>query len=1419
MLKVPIKYQQGRSGNDSTEIKCPLGDTTVKEKLFVYEDGNDEQFLKLKKNFLNLVSTYQLWNEATNPGIFVYANFRRCLQGAGRDTWDDCVTEVDSISNGERSEDAFTVALELFTEKVLGEDALLNQKEYLKTTPKPTNMNVKDWVNRVKNINSYMGLMENDATNFTEKELVSEIITKNLPSQWRTHFKLQGLHKASNINDIMTKLQIIESEIPCTTGPKKTDTDPQTTPKTDGKGDGKGKSDNMCKLPGHKGHTWVDCYNNKNGSNFKGTALTLKDFDKDGKLIKKDGDGKKEHHMIEETICSLCYDYDTDEEFNNLESPSPTPEQPTKSSELLISLPTHAGSKKYKTYLCLIDSGTSSSLISKDIIADFPLATNAATEWKTQAGVFKTNGLVRIAKLCLPQFTIKRKIDASFHTFTKKPSDSYYAILGREFMQQIGLDIMNSTQSFSWDGINVPMVVRGYWNPATISTFWKQELPNLRANTPNQLIPEAPTASSNANATVPEASPVMQPVAAPTAPTVAPVETQEEYAALIDLKPAVYKAADIDEIVSNQEHLVADQKELLRSTLRKHISALQGLRGKWRGDKVHLELLPRAKPYHGKAYKIPQAYKNLVKQEIDRLVSIGLLEPVEAAEWSAPSFCIPKSNGSIRFITDFRGLNRWLKRKPYPIPVISDLMQSLSNFKYATTIDLNMGYYSMELDEFSKQLCVIVLPWGLYRYTALPMGIKPASDIFQQAMGTLFKDKPNIGVYLDDIIIFGFTSFAEHMNDVDEALARLSHQGLQINSSKCVWAQSQVDYLGFLVTQDGIQPQPKKIAAITSLKPPRSQKEIRAFIGLVNFYKTFWPKRAELMAPLSKLCGKGIKFKWTDTEQQAFDAIKDHIAEDVLLAFPKYGESFDIYTDCSDTAMSAGIKQGSQWLAFFSKKLTETQQKYPITDRELLAIVETLKHFKYMLLGQPIVIYTDHQNLTFVDTVHTSDRVLRQRLVLEEYGAEIKFIPGHKNHLADALSRLPFEPTPTNSDEIYMIRRASEMAEDFPLSLQLIAAHQKDDEHLVNDIKKPHPKYVLDKGSVELYTTNDHKVYVPETLRDNLLSWYHEMLHHPGETRMSATIKQHFYWPGIDAAISHHVKTCDTCQTSKVTAPKKYGKVPLPTDTTADPWTHVHVDMIGPWSVRFEQANRITTEEVRALTIMDKATGFVEFIPTISFLSKHVAELFDTHWLCRYPRPLDCTFDNGGEFVGHEFQELLASYGIKPNPTTVKNPQGNSVIERVHLTMGDMLRTMTLAGTDWFYELNRTLQSVAWAVRTTVSTTTGYSPGQLAFSRDMIMATQVKIDWERIKAIKQSAAIKNNASENSSRIHHNYQVGDQVLIVLDAHERRSQSKLQSPTRGPYVITKVYNNGTVKIIRGSYEEIIHIRRLKPFHPKN
>lgn len=545
------------------------------------------------------------------------------------------------------------------------------------------------------------------------------------------------------------------------------------------------------------------------------------------------------------------------------------------------------------------------------------------------------------------------------------------------------------------------------------------------------------------------------------------------------------------------------------------------------------------------------------------------------------------------------------------------------------------------------------------------------------------------------------------------------------------------------------------------------------------------------------------------------------IAEEVMLAFPENGDLFEIWTDSSDIAISGGIRQNNKWLGFFSKKLTETQTKYPITDRELLAIVEVLKAFRHMLLGQKITVYTDHQNLTYANTKHSSDRVLRQRLVLEEYGVNITYIKGAKNKLADALSRLPFESelNAENTEELYMNRRVSEMEEDFPLSLNLIAREQAHDDHLQTELGYKNPKYTKDtRENIELYvTTTERKIYVPVSLRDDLIKWYHEMLLHPGEARMKATVKQHFYWKGIDAAIESFVSTCDACQKNKITAPKKYGKIPMPNNIIVEPWDSVHVDMIGPWTVSFKITNtsRTIQKEMKALTIIDQATGWVEFVPTTNFLSAHVSYLFDTEWLCRYPRPKQCGFDNGGEFVGAEFQELLASYGIEPKPTTVKNPRGNAICERVHLTMGDMLRTMTFEGEDWLEEMNRTLQSVAWAIRTTVSTTTGQSPGQLVFSRDMILATKIKIDWMKLKAMKQQSALQNNIKENKTRIDHEYQVGDKVLIVLDTQERKNRAKLNTPTKGPYTIIKIFNNGTVTIRREAYDEIINIRRLKPY----
>jgi hypothetical protein len=228
----------------------------------------------------------------------------------------------------------------------------------------------------------------------------------------------------------------------------------------------------------------------------------------------------------------------------------------------------------------------------------------------------------------------------------------------------------------------------------------------------------------------------------------------------------------------------------------------------------------------------------------------------------------------------------------------------------------------------------------------------------------------------------------------------------------------------------------------------------------------------------------------------------------------------------------------------------------------LLAISEALKYFKHMLLGHRIIVRTDHKNLTHPDTNHVSDRVLCQRLLLEEYGAEIEYIKVEKNVVADALSRLP-------TQELFLFDDAGD--EEFPLNLQLIADYQQNDEYLQTQLRANSKKYYTTaRESVQLYTRSDTAaIYVPAALRAAILQWYHATLQHPGVKHMQATVQENFYWPCMDAAVESLVPTCAICQQCKLTAVKKYGKITLPVNTKVTPWEEVHVNLVGPWDLCF----------------------------------------------------------------------------------------------------------------------------------------------------------------------------------------------------------------------------------------------------------
>ena len=324
------------------------------------------------------------------------------------------------------------------------------------------------------------------------------------------------------------------------------------------------------------------------------------------------------------------------------------------------------------------------------------------------------------------------------------------------------------------------------------------------------------------------------------------------------------------------------------------------------------------------------------KTECDRLVKLGVLEECHESEWAAPTFIIPKKNHTVRFISDFRRLNQVLKRKPYLIPKIQDMLQKLEGFTYATALDLNMGYYTIRLNPDAQELCTIILPWGKYKYKRLPMGVAGSPDIFQAKMSSLMAGLEFVRVYLDDCLVISTTTFEDHLVKLSLCLQRISDAGLRINAEKSYFGRDAIEYLGYWVTRNGIQPLPEKVEAMLNMEEPKTKKQLRAFVGLVNYYRDMWRRRSHILAPLTTLCSATQPWVWGDEQRNAFAAVKKMISKEAILAFPNFNKEFVIYTDASKSQLGGVITQDKRPLAFYSRKLKDAQTRYTVTERELL---------------------------------------------------------------------------------------------------------------------------------------------------------------------------------------------------------------------------------------------------------------------------------------------------------------------------------------------------------------------------------------------------------------------------------------------------------------------------------------------------
>jgi transposase InsO family protein len=412
--------------------------------------------------------------------------------------------------------------------------------------------------------------------------------------------------------------------------------------------------------------------------------------------------------------------------------------------------------------------------------------------------------------------------------------------------------------------------------------------------------------------------------------------------------------------------------------------------------------------------------------------------------------------------------------------------------------------------------------------------------------------------------------------------------------------------------------------------------------------------------------------------------------------------------------------------------------------------------------------------------------------------------------LADLLTHIPLEDQP----ECYINLPPAPLQN--PLNLARIAQYQATDngllqQHFANPARfpiktidgQPLIVHVLDP----INNQADWKIAIPTALMNDLLTWYHLILGHCGSKRLYDTIRQRFYVPNLSQLCDNF--RCENCQAFKLPG-KGHGHLP-PREVRVVPWETVCVDLIGPWHIK------IPTHELEfwALTCIDPVTNLTELIRIENKTSEHIAQQFRNAWLSRYPRPVACVYDNGGEFTGFPFQDLLYRAAIQPKCITVKNPQANAICERMHQTVGQVLRTI-LHGQpvpnmqQAHHVIDSALATAMHVTRTAVSRSMGISPGELVFHRDMLLNIPVFVDLIALRNKRQALVDEATRRENSRRWNFDYAVGQLAYI-----KEYRPNKLGIQAKGPYPVTRVYTNGTVELATSPHVRTrINIRRLIP-----